>query len=51
MLMTVEEVSNEIRSTFEHAMFGDYSFPFKYLQGTGGGVHTLTIPSVSISFQ
>lgn len=50
-LMTVDEVSNEIRSTFESAMFGDYSFPFKYLQGTGGGIRGLTIPSVSSTFE
>ena len=49
--MTVEEVGKEIRSAFEFAMGGDYSFPFKYLQATGGGVRGLTIPSVSASFK
>ena len=36
--MTVEEVGKEIQSAFEFPMGGDYSFPFKYLQSTGGGV-------------
>ena len=29
----------------------DYSFPFKYLQATGDGVRSLSIPSVSASFE
>ena len=49
--MTVEEVGKEIRSAFEFAIGGDYSFPFKYLQATGGGVRGLTIPSVSALFK
>lgn len=49
--MSVEEVGNEIRSAFELPMGGDYSFPFKYLQATGGGVRALSIPSVSSSFK
>lgn len=49
--MTIEEVGKEIRSAFEFVMYGNYSFPFKYLQGTGGGPRALTIPSVSASFQ
>ena len=49
--MTVEEVGDEIRSVFESAMGGDYSFPFKYLQSTGGGVRSLSVPSVSASFE
>ena len=49
--MIVEEVSSEINSAFEYAMFSDYSFPYKYLQGTGSGVRALSILSVSSSFQ
>lgn len=49
--MTVEEVGNEIRSVFDFPMGGDYSFPFKYLQPTGDGVRSLSIPPVSNSFQ
>lgn len=49
--MTIEEVGMEIRSVFERAMGGDSSFPFKYLQATGGGSRSLSIPSVSASFQ
>ena len=44
--MTVEEVAKEIRSAFEFAMGGEYSFPFKCLQATGGGVRGQTISSV-----
>lgn len=49
--MTVEEVGMEIRSAFKFAMGEDCSFPFKYLQATGGGIRALSIPSVSSSFQ
>ena len=49
--MSVEEVENEIRSVFEHAMGGDPSFSVKYLQATGGGSRSLSIPSISASFQ
>lgn len=48
--MTIE-VGMDIRSVFERAMGGDSSFPFKYLQATGGGSQSLSIPSVSASFQ
>ena len=49
--MSVEEVEDEIRSVFNVAMQGDPSFPFKYLQATGGGNRSLSVPSVSASFQ
>ena len=49
--MTVEEVEGEIQSLFEPAMGGDAAFPFKYLQATGGGSRSLSIPSVSTSFR
>ena len=49
--ITVEEVGAEIRSAFQFAMGGYHSFPFKYLQATGGGVRALSIPTVSSSFQ
>ena len=49
--MSVEEVENEIQSVFEHAMGGDPSFYVKYLQATGGGSRSLSIPSISASFQ
>ena len=48
--MTIEEVEDEIRSVFKPAMGSDPSFPFKYLQATGGGSRSLSIPSVSASF-
>lgn len=35
--MSVEEIAMEIWSVFGRAMGGDPSFPFKYLQATGGG--------------
>lgn len=41
--MTVKEVEEEIRSVFQNAM-GSESFPFKYLQATGGGSRSLSIP-------
>ena len=49
--MTVDEVRMEIRSVFERAMGDNPSFPFTYLQATGGGSRSLSIPSVSVSFQ
>ena len=49
--MSVDEVRAEIRSFFERAMGSNQSFPFTYLQATGGGSRSLSIPSVSASFQ
>ena len=49
--MTVDEVMMDIRSVFECAMGGNHSFSFMYLQATGGGSRSLSIPSVSASFQ
>ena len=47
--MSVVEVENEIRSVFSHAMGSEC--PFQYLQPAGGGSRSLTVPSVSSSFQ
>ena len=48
--MSVEEVENEIRLVFKQPMGGRNDFPFDFLQATGTGTKTLTIPSVSPSF-
>ena len=45
--MTVED---EVRSVFEKPMCGRKDFPFVFLQPTGAGSRTLTVPSVSPSF-
>ena len=49
--MGEEEVENEIRSVFQWPMDGRDDFMFPFLQSTGVGTRTLTIPSVSASFQ
>ena len=49
--MSVKEVEMEIRSVFGNVMENDTSFPFQYLQATGGGSRSLSAPSVSASFQ
>ena len=49
--MGEEEVENEIRSVFRWPMDGRDDFMFSFLQSTGVGTRTLTIPSVSASFQ
>lgn len=49
--MTDEEVATEIRSVFKGPMGGDLNFPFQYLQPTGGGSKSLTVPSQSASFK
>ena len=49
--MTVEEVQEEICSVFSKPMGGRKDFPFTYLQPTGAGTRTLTVPSVSPSFR
>ena len=48
--MTVEEVQDEVRSVFQKAMADRKDFPFIFLQPTGAGSRTLTVPSVSTSF-
>lgn len=48
--MTVEEVEKEVRSVFSQPMGGMSDFPFSFLQPTGMGSRTLTVPSTSSSF-
>ena len=48
--MTVDEVEQEIRSVFKGPMGGKRDFLFDFLQPTGTGTRTLTVPSVSSSF-
>lgn len=44
-------VLKEIRSMFKGPMRDNADFPFVYLQPTGGGSRSLTIPSHSASFK
>ena len=48
--MTVEEVEDEIRSVFKHPMNSRDDFLFIYLQPTGCGSRSLTVPALSSSF-
>jgi hypothetical protein len=48
--MTVEQVAVEVRSVFKGPMNNRNDFPFQYLQPTGSGSRTLSVPSVSSSF-
>ena len=48
--MTVEQVATEVRSVFKGPMNNRNDFPFQYLQWTGSGSRTLSVPSVSSSF-
>ena len=48
--MSELDVQNEVRSVFSSAMDNRSDFPFSYLQSTGAGSKTLTVPSVSSSF-
>ena len=48
--MEVEEVAMEVRSVFKEPMGNKSDFPFSYLQPTGSGSRTLSIPSTSSSF-
>lgn len=50
-IMTEKEIRSEIRSAFIEAMDNDPSFPFTFLQTSGCGSKTLTVPSLSSSFQ
>ena len=47
---TVQELEDEVRSVFKKPMGGKEDFPFIFLQPTGAGSRTLTVPSVSASF-
>ena len=49
--MTEEDIRDEIRSAFTEAMGDDSSFPFTFLQMSGCGGKSLSIPSLSASFQ
>ena len=49
--MTVEEVNDEVLSVFHEAMGNRKDFPFSFLQSTGCGSRSLTVPSVSAGFQ
>lgn len=48
--MSVQDVESEIRSVFKEAMSKNENFPFTYLQSTGCGSRSLTVPSLSSSF-
>ena len=48
--MTEDEVWAEVRSVFCKPMRGRSDFVFHYLQPTGAGSRSLSIPSVSASF-
>ena len=48
--MTVDEVMNEFRSAFQVPMCKYPNFRFTYLQSTGGGTRSLTLPNLSLSF-
>ncbi len=49
--MTDDDVAAEIRSIFKGPMNNDLNFPFLYLQPTGCGSKSLTIPSQSSTFK
>ena len=46
----MEQVAAEVRSVFKMPMNNRSDFPFQYLQPTGSGNRTLSVPSVSSSF-
>lgn len=48
--MSIEDVKAEVCSVFHKAMNEKSDFSFVFLQPTGGGTQSLTIPSVSSSF-
>ena len=48
--MTEEDIKSEVRSVFSQAMGHDPLFPFRFLQATGSGTKTLTVPGVSTHF-
>lgn len=47
--MTVKDVQEEVCSVFSKPMGQKKDFPFIFLQPTGAGSRTLTIPAVSSS--
>ena len=49
--MTDEDAERKIHSIFKGPMQNDGNFPFLYLQATGGGAKSLTIPSQNSSFK
>ena len=49
--MSVDEVAAEVCSVFRGPMRDNPTFPFTFLQPTSGGNKTLTVPSVSSSYQ
>lgn len=49
-MMSEEDVRNEVRSVFRDPMEGKPNFPSIFLQLTGCGSKSLTIPTVSVSF-
>ena len=49
--MSVEDVKAEVRSVFKGPMRSNESFCFTFLQPTGGGNKTLTVPSVSSTYE
>ena len=49
--MSELDVMKEIRSIFSGPMGNNPEFRFLYLQPTGGGARSLTIPSLSSSFK
>lgn len=49
--MTDDDVVMEICTVFKRQMTDNLHFPFLYLQATGGGSKSLTIPSQSSSFK
>ena len=49
--MSVSDVENEVCSVFHVAMGGNEDFNFNFLQPTGAGSKTLTVPAVSSTFE
>lgn len=49
--MNEEDVASEIRSIFKGPMKGKTDFRFQYLQATGGGTKSLSVPAQSTSFK
>ena len=49
-VMTKDEMEKEVRSVFRRQMHNREDFPFIFLQSTGAGSKSLTIPSISATF-
>ena len=47
--MSAEDVAREVRSIFKESIKEHTNFYFQYLQATGGGTKSLTVPSQSAS--